>query len=122
MDKVKLAVSGAVALPVFAMTGPIAAVAGGFLAVNLAYNAGATVLRNVRELIDEKDGDCYFVYYPFDNKYVVADFILPEFFVTDVFSGATNIKMKHCAAWFTTSASTYVTIEITSGKNEGVYA
>ena len=122
MDKLKLVVSGAIALPALAMTGPVAAVVGGTLAVNFAYNTVTTVVRNLRELKDEEDGDCYFVYYPLENAFGVADFIIPEFLEMDILSSALNIKMKHCVAWFSTSATTYVTIEINTGKNEGVRA
>ena len=35
-------------------------------------------------------------------------------------AGALNLKLQHCVAWFTTSSSSYVTIEITHGRYEGV--
>lgn len=122
MDKLKLVVGGVIMLPVLAATGPVAAFVGGVLATNLAYNTGTTVVRNLRELKDEEDGECYYVYYSLKNVFGVADMFIPEFFDTDIISSAKNIKMKHCVAWFTTSATTYVTVEITSGRTDGVNA
>jgi hypothetical protein len=93
-----------------------------FAAGTLVYNASATVVRNLRELSDEEDGDVYFVYYPLDNAWSAADYLLPEISITDVIGSAFNIKIKHCVAWFSTSSSTYVTIEITSDRVVGVEA
>ena len=61
------------------------------------------------------------MYYTLGNDLLgAADFLLPEFPESDVIGSVLNMKMKHCVAWFSTSASTYVTIEITTGRTEGV--
>ena len=77
----------------------------------------------MRETVEEENGDCYFVYYPLENTAAAtADYIIPEIVGVDVIAGALNLKTQHCVAWFTTSSGTFVTIEITTGKTEGVVA
>ncbi len=61
------------------------------------------------------------VYYPLGNNAGrAADYYIPEIVGVDLVAGALNLKMQHCVAWFTTSSSSYVTIEISHGRYEGV--
>ena len=90
---------------------------------NIAAQQSITLVRKSRELVDEKEGDCFYVYYPLGNMGgAAADYILPEIVGVDVIAGALNLKTQHCKAWFTRSSGSYTTIEITAGKTEGVLA
>ena len=85
------------------------------------YCGAKASIRGVRELVDEHDVQMFYVYYNLDNKALKAlNFLTPEWFEIDFISSGLNIKLAHCKAWFTTSATTYVTFEITAGKDEGV--
>ena len=100
---------------------PLAPAIGGAVILNSAAQLAIQGVRNQREKYDEENGDCYFVYYPLrDFRYAAADFVLPEIVGVDLVAGALNLKTQHCVAWFTTSPSTYVTIEITSGETQNV--
>ena len=102
---------------------PFEAVAVTAIAANFAVQQSITAVRKARETCEEEEGDCFFVYYPLGHMLgATVDFILPEVVGVDVVAGALNLKTQHCVAWFTTSSSSYTTIEITSGKSAGVLA
>lgn len=96
-------------------------VAGPVMAVNYGAQLAITGVRNVREWVEEEDGDCYYVYYSLDQAFEkVADLLIPEIVGVDLIAGAFNVKMQHCQAWFFTSSSNYITFEICRGRTEGV--
>jgi hypothetical protein len=78
------------------------------------YCATKGTIRSGNELLKtEKKTDCYFVYYPLENGFDLAAFIIPN--NLDNYASTKNMKLAHCKAWFTNSESDYFTIEITSG-------
>ena len=108
--------TGGAAAPILAPIGGVLVGAGG-------YSVAKGTIRGVRELVDEEDGDMFFVYYDLENvAAVVANYYMPENSYTDIIASASNKKLAHCKAWFTTSKYTYVTFEITSGKSYGEIA
>lgn len=107
----------------FASGGAAAPLVGAALVGSGAYSGAKATIRGVRELADESDGEMYFVYYDLDNAAIAGiNYILPEFIDTDLIASATNKKIAHCKAWFTTSSNSYVTFELTAGKHSGVIA
>ena len=100
---------------------PFAATAATLAAANFAAQNVITGVRSLREIADESDGDCFMVYYPLGHGGgAAADALIPEIVGVDLIAGALNLKMQHCVAWFTTSSSRYVTIEITHGRSSNV--
>ncbi len=108
--------------------GTAALVIGPALIGSGVYSAGKATVRGAREIADEEDGECYYVYYDLRNSEneisfaAAANFIIPEWGDTDLIASGVNKKLAHCVAWFTTSRTSYVKFEITSNKSEGVIA
>ncbi|CDW90965.1 UNKNOWN [Stylonychia lemnae] len=103
--------------------GTLVPVIGASLVGSGAYSGIKATVRGAREIIDEDEGDMYYVYYDLANTSLqVTNYLLPEFVDIDLIASASNKKLAHCKAWFTTGSTTYVTFEITAGKNWGVLA
>ena len=84
--------------------GAAAAVVGPALIGAGGYSVAKGTIRGVRELVDEEDGDMFFVYYDLDNTFLeIANAYMPEFPDVDIAASALNKKIAHCKAWFTTS-------------------
>ena len=73
---------------------PVAAVAAPLMIANLAAQQSITLVRTLREKVNEENGDCFFVYYPLENTVAATtDYILPEIVGVDLIAGALNLKM-----------------------------
>ena len=80
-----------------------------------SYTVAKGSLRGARELVEEEGGDCYYVYYDVDDKFLAfLNIITPEYPELDLVAYSLNSKIAHCKAWFTLSNNRYVTFEITA--------
>ena len=80
------------------------------------YTAGKALIRLAREKIDEEEGDMFIVFYDLEVEKSGLNIIqeaLPEIPIFDAYAGASNKKIAHAKAWFTTGHNKYCTMEIT---------
>ena len=101
---------------VIASGGTAAPFIGGAFLGSGGYSVVKATIRGAREIADEDAGEMYFVHYDLDNVLVkVGNYVLPDQLLPDR-------QVSHWKAWFTLSATSYVTFEITAGKSSGVIA